>query len=109
MSKFNYVIIDIESYLYNACVACKTLQELQNQVGVYAEVFDLKLGIDYIDRIVNGFLEQLEAREAILVIGSDTNFRKDINPSYKAHRTSKPLMYDMMVDYIVKKYKVISS
>ena len=108
MVKFNYAIIDIESYLHNACIACKTLQALPNQVGVYTEVYDLKLGIDYIDKIINGFLDQLQARQEVLVIGDKDNFRKELNPLYKSHRGAKPLMYDMMVDYIIGKYKVIS-
>lgn len=108
MGRFDYVIVDIESYLHKACGACKVLQPVDKDGFCYAEMHDVRKGMDYIDQLLNGFKEKFWSNSFILVVGDKDNFRKKLNPSYKAHRGSKPLMYDILLDYIVTKYKVIA-
>jgi DNA polymerase I len=107
MSKFDLLILDVESYLYQACTACKTLHQVSEDI--YAEVYNIKLGIQYIQDIVDKFKDKFMSRSIVLVIGDkNNNFRKGINPSYKAHRGSKPLMYDMILKWAIDNMEVIS-
>lgn len=109
MSSFDYLILDIESYLIKACTVCKTLVELSNpdDKGVYVEALDIKKGKSYLNDIIDGFKEELDASNVLIVVGDSNNFRKKINPNYKHNRKSKPVIYDMLFDWLTKKYKVI--
>lgn len=106
MSKL--IILDVESYLYKASHSCKDLREIEK--FVYQEVLDLRKGIDYIDNTVKRLKNLLKAQDVVMVIGdSDKNFRKDIFPKYKGNRTQpKPIMYDMLMDYIINKYEIVT-
>lgn len=106
MSKL--IILDVESYLYKASHACKELKEIKD--FVYQEQYNLKLGIDFIDNTVKRLKNKLKAQEIVMVVGDpQENFRKTLYPNYKGNRTQpKPLMYDMLLDYVVNKYEVIS-
>lgn len=105
MSKL--IILDVESYLYKASHSCRVLQELEQ--FVYQEVYDLRNGIDFINNTVKRLKNKLKAQEVVMVIGDSKNFRKELYPSYKGNRTQpKPLMYELLLDYILNKYDVVS-
>lgn len=87
------LIIDIESYLYKAITNCKTLVRLNNKSNVFIEGYDLDKGISYIQEQVNRLCFELGAKDYILVVGDKDNFRKELNPMYKAQRQPKPQMY----------------
>lgn len=112
MAKFEWIIIDIESYLYQACTACKTLERIRDvtdRTSRFHEIYDLHLGLEYLDSIVERFQAEFNCRDIVMVIGDKgNNFRKDLNPSYKAHRPAKPLMYDYLLPVVINKYNVIS-
>lgn len=109
MAKFDYVIVDIESYIYQACGACVTLTQVDKEGFIYTEAYDIRKGIDFIECLIEKFKDMFSSRNIILVIGDrKKNFRKEINPSYKSHRKGKPLMYDMLLDFIIDKYTVVS-
>ena len=41
MSKFDLLIIDVESYVYQACTACKTLAPMgKGNEGKFVEIYD---------------------------------------------------------------------
>lgn len=102
------IILDVESYLYKASYSCKDLREMEK--FVYQEVLDLRKGIDFIDGTVKRLKNLLKAQDIVMVIGdTEKNFRKDIFPSYKGNRTQpKPTMYDLLMDYIISKYEVVT-
>ena len=106
MSKL--IILDVESYLYKASYACKELYEVKD--FIYQERYNLKTGIDFIDNTVKRLKNKLKAQEVVMVIGDgEKNFRKELYPNYKGNRTQpKPLMYEMLLDYIVNKYNVVT-
>ena len=109
MNKFNTIIIDVESYLYQACTACKDLRQTDKQGYEYTEVYDLRLGKDYLDKVINNFRDKFMANNVILVIGDkNSNFRKEINPLYKAYRGAKPLMYDLLLKMVIDSYHVVT-
>ena len=63
MAKFDWVILDIESYLYQACTACKTLEQLRDHTDRtcrYQEIHDLHLGLDYLDDVINRFSDSAQ-------------------------------------------------
>lgn len=106
MSKL--IILDVESYLYKASHSCRECIEVKP--FIYQEQYDLRKGIDYIDGTVKRLKNKLKAQEIVMVIGdNERNFRKELYPQYKGNRAQpKPLMYEMLLDYIVNKYNVIT-
>ena len=104
------LVVDIESYIYRACTACKTLVQDSKNKFIYTEAYDLHKGLDYIDN----FIEDLKARfltnDVILVIGDKNNWRKDFCPTYKANRKDKekPVMYDIILNELYNKYTIQS-
>lgn len=106
MSKL--IILDVESYLYKASHSCRECVEVKD--FIYQEQYDLRKGIDYIDGTVKRLKNKLKAQEIVMVIGDgEKNFRKELYPQYKGNRTQpKPLMYEMILDYVVNKYNVVT-
>lgn len=102
------IILDIESYLYKASIACRECVEVKE--FIYQEQYDLRKGIDYIDGTVKRLKNKLKAQDVVMVIGDgERNFRKELYPQYKGNRTQpKPLMYELVLDYIVSKYNVVT-
>ena len=104
------LVVDIESYIYRACTACKTLIQDAREPFIYKEAYDLRKGMDYID----GFIEDLRARfltnDVILVVGDQNNWRKQYHPDYKANRKDKekPVMYDIILKELYNNYEVVS-
>ena len=102
------IILDVESYIYKASYSCKILKNIDD--FVYQEVYDLHNGIDYINNTVKRLKKKLKAQDIVMVIGDDErNFRKELIPSYKGNRTQpRPLMYELILDYILNKFDVVS-
>lgn len=104
------LVVDIESYIYRACTACKTLIQDQKNKYIYTESYDLRKGMDYLAN----FIEDLKARfltnDVILVVGDKNNWRKQYYPDYKANRKDKekPVMYDIVLNEIYNNYNVQS-
>ena len=110
MSKFDLLIIDAESYVYQACTACKTLVPMEKgDKNRFVEIYDLRLGQEYINNIIQQFKDKFVCNNVALIIGDkNNNFRKQLNPVYKSSRGSKPLMYDGLIDWMVDNHNVIS-
>lgn len=105
------LVIDIESYIYRACTACKTLVNIEGyNPDVFVEAYDLRKGLDFIDN----FIEDLKARfltnDVVLVVGDKNNWRKEYHSDYKANRKDKekPPMYDIVLNKLFDKYEVVS-
>lgn len=102
------MIWDIESYLWKASTCCKTLSEVSP--FVYQELYRLENGIDYINKRCEELMGLTKSDEVVVVVGGEGNFRKDLNPEYKDNRSgqSRPLMYELLKDWLVNKYEVVS-
>lgn len=96
------MVWDIESYLYKACSACKEMREIEP--FVFQEVYNLKKGIDYINEQYKLLRRKTQTSKCRVVLGDAVNFRKSISATYKSNRKSKPIMYDMLLDYVVNNY-----
>lgn len=100
------LIVDIESYIYKSLTACKFLHEINK--GIYAEAYDTNKAIQFLEDNLNRLMDTLQANNCELVIGDTHNFRKDINPDYKAQRPSKPPIYEVVLNVVNAKFKPIS-
>lgn len=104
------LVVDIESYIFRACTACKSLYQDKHDRFIYTESYDLRKGMDYL----NNFIEDLKARfltnDVILVVGDQNNWRKQYYPEYKANRKDKekPPMYDIILNELYSNYEVVS-
>ena len=104
------LVVDVESYIYRACTACKTLVQDAREPYIYKEAYDLRKGMDYIAN----FIEDLKARfltnDVILVVGDQNNWRKQYHPDYKANRKDKekPVMYDIILNELYSNYEIVS-
>ena len=104
------LLVDIESYIFRACTACKTLMQDAREPFIYKEAYDLRKGMDYIAN----FIEDLKARfltnDVILVVGDQNNWRKQYYPDYKANRKDKekPVMYEIILNELYNNYEIVS-
>lgn len=97
------MIWDIESYIFKACFACRRPDEIKK--NIYVEAYSLEDAIDYIDNSCKRLKKVTGATDVVCVLGdSENNFRKLVDPSYKIHRKPKPLMYDLVLNYVTTKY-----
>lgn len=104
------LVIDIESYIYKACTACKTLVQDAREPFIYKEAYDLRKGMDYIANFIEDLKSRFLTNEVILVIGDKNNWRKDYCPDYKANRKDKekPPMYNIILNDLYDKYEIVS-
>lgn len=104
--KKRIMLWDIESYIYRACASCKELVEVKP--FIFQEQYNLKNGIDYINTTRDRLAKKVKASKIIVALGADTNFRKSVYPQYKEGRKPKPLMYELLLDYILNTFEVYS-
>lgn len=104
----NYLIIDCETYIYKAMTACKVLQQCETDRYIFAEHYNLRLGLIYFKEQVERLLKELNAQDYVVVIGDKENFRKKMYPSYKAHREAKPDIYYRLLDCLAEHYDLVS-
>lgn len=99
------VIIDGDSYLYSASLACSELVEISD--GVYYESYVLNNARMYLMNCIDSFCSRCNANDYVLVVASNSNnFRKLINPKYKTNRKKqkKPIMLDKVREMVFKEF-----
>lgn len=90
-------IIDAESYIYKAACNCSTLCQLPD--GKYIEAYSIEQGMDWLRAELESLASRAGCSEYVLVVGNvGKNFRKVLNPNYKANRKNqkKPIMLDVL-------------
>lgn len=111
------LVIDIESYIYRACVACKTLvnipgttPDIKANPNIFVEAYDLRKGMDFIANFIEDLRARFLTNDVILVVGDKENWRKQYHPDYKANRKDKekPIMYDIILKELFNNYEVVS-
>lgn len=107
-TKFDYIILDVESYIHKACTACEVVRMDEKEPYLFYPCHDVRIGISYLKTVADNLRESLLCETIIFVIGGENNFRKELNPSYKSHRSKKPVMYDVLIDWLHKNNQVIS-
>ena len=104
------LVIDIESYLYRASTACKTLIKDNKNSSIYLEAYDIRKGLHYLDETINNWKVKFATNDVLLVFGDENNWRKQYSKEYKANRIEKdkPLMYPILKEELIKEYDTTS-
>ena len=100
----NYLIIDIESYLYKSLSHCEKLIQDKTNPKIYYQGYDISLAEKYIDNNIDRLCKTLNTNQFELVVGDVKNFRKILFPQYKANRKPKPEIYQYVFNLIRDKY-----
>lgn len=75
-------------------------------VNWHGDLWTLHTNFSEVVESVEGFIkhlqDKLEADKVVIALSDSLNFRKQLNPSYKAHRKSnrKPLVYEAIKDHM---------
>lgn len=105
------LVIDIESYIFRACTATKTLLQFEpRNPDVFVEAYDLKKGMGYLKEFIQTLQKKFYTDDFILVVGDRNNWRKQRYPDYKANRKEKekPPMYDVILNRLYQDCEVVS-
>jgi 5'-3' exonuclease len=104
------LVIDIESYIFRACTACKTLVQDTKNKYIYTESYDLRKGMEYIANFIEDLKAKFLTNDVVLVVGDKNNWRKQYHPDYKANRKDKekPPMYDIILNEMYNIYNIQS-
>ena len=104
------LVIDIESYIFRACTACKALVQDKQDRFIYTESYDLRKGMDYLNNFIEDLKNRFLTNDVILVVGDKNNWRKQYYPDYKANRKDKekPPMYEIILNELYNRYEVVS-
>jgi DNA polymerase-1 len=89
-------IVDIESFIYRGAAATTDLLELEE--GLFTQVYILQNGLDYIQGVLEDIVNATGANEYTFVFGGKNNYRKVLNPNYKANRKDNkphPMLYKL--------------
>lgn len=99
------LIVDADLYLYRCTAA--TEEETDWGDDVWSLTTDLKIAKDLFSTQMSEFKARLDDDDMILCLSSPTNFRKDIDSTYKWQRkkTRKPLGYVAMLDWVQHHYR----
>lgn len=100
----NYLIIDIESYLYKSLSHCEKLIQDKTNPKIFYQGYDISLAEKYIDDNIDRLCKILNTKQFELVVGDVKNFRKILFPQYKANRKPKPEIYQYVYNLIRDKY-----
>lgn len=100
----NYLIIDIESYLYKSLSHCEKLIQDKTNPKIFYQGYDISLAEKYIDDNIDRLCKTLNTKQFELVVGDVKNFRKILFPQYKANRKPKPEIYQYVFNLIKDKY-----
>ena len=68
---------------------------------------DAREAMERVDLWIADIKELLDATEAILTLTGESNWRKDVLPTYKANRKGKrkPVVYPALKNYVIETYK----
>ena len=80
-------LVDVESLIYKAAVATEDLIQSKSDKDLYTTFYRVSKGKEYLDNVLNDIMGVTGSDKYLLVLGSSRNFRKVINPTYKANRS----------------------
>lgn len=93
------LIIDFDSFIYRACYACITLEEVKP--NVFVEAYDVNKGVEYLKNVVDTMIKATACDKYVICLSDWRNFRKEIVPTYKSNRTTKPpVIFDKLKDMV---------
>jgi DNA polymerase-1 len=101
------LLIDGDLYLYRVLSACETETDWGDDIWSLST--DLKEAKKAFKEMMEFFKLKLRAEEIVITFSGHNNFRKSVEPTYKASRkkTRKPIGYREMIDWVKENYQVI--
>jgi DNA polymerase-1 len=101
-----YLLIDADILLYQACDHC--LQEHYNRkTDEYSYRLDKGETITYVEGAISAYVSKYRGSVPVMCFTGTMNFRKYIDPMYKAHRTEKkPLGYLAIKKELLDKFSI---
>ena len=101
-----HLLIDGDVYIYRAAATCEKVINWDDDNYVnYASLSEAKvLFINTISELLNKF----ETKEYTIALSHYKNFRKEINPNYKANRKDKkpPMVYKPLRQWVEQEYNI---
>lgn len=101
-----HLLIDGDVYIYRAAATCEKVINWDDDNYVnYASLSEAKvLFINTISELLNKF----ETKEYTIALSHYKNFRKEINPDYKANRKDKkpPMVYTPLRQWVEQEYNI---
>ena len=99
-------IVDVESLIYKAATASEQLLPDINHEGIYCQAYCMDNVKEFFNTLFNDIAGVTGDDDFIFVFGSEHNYRKVLNPDYKAHRVEqrKHPMLGIVKKYIIEKY-----
>jgi DNA polymerase-1 len=101
------LLIDGDVLVYQSCTVVE--QEFDWGDDIWSLVSDARAAKQIVDTQIQVYKATLNADRVIMTLSGDTNWRKDLLPSYKANRknTRKPLAFKAVRDYVLEVYNGI--
>lgn len=97
------LLIDADGLLYRAVAAAE--YEADWGEGIFVASTNIAQAQDMFASQVESIQRELGDGEIVMVLSGATNFRKDLDPSYKSNRTGrKPLGYAAMTAWLQEQY-----
>lgn len=81
-------IIDVESFIYKACTLCEDVVE--TSPGIYQLQWDINRVDEYFENLLTDIMGTTDQSTYVFAFGDYKNYRKIINPEYKANRKEQP-------------------
>lgn len=101
-----HLLIDGDIYIYRAAATCEKVINWDDDNYVnYASLSEAKvIFINTMRELLNKF----ETKEYTIALSHYKNFRKDINPNYKANRKDKkpPIVYKPLRQWVEQEYNI---
>jgi DNA polymerase-1 len=101
------IVIDGDLYLYRCAASCE--EETDWGDDVWSLSTDLKQAKAAFAATVFDFAKDLDAKDIVVTLSGHNNFRKSVEPSYKAARkkTRKPVGYKALTEWVKETYETI--
>jgi len=101
------ILLDGDLYMYRAASSAEFEKDWGDDI--WSLNTDLKQAKEIFINMVDGFKEELECARVVVTFSGYENFRRGVEPTYKANRakTRKPIGYKALVEWAIEKYDSI--
>lgn len=101
-----HLLIDGDVYIYRAATICeKVINWDDDNYVCYASLSEAK---EIFINTLQGLFDKFNTKDYIIALSHYKNFRKEINPEYKANRKTKkpPMVYKALRQWVEQEYNI---